>query len=70
MKIKTIIATYECKKCGSLLFNKRDIIIDEYLKKLSIEIPTVKCPCGSSPKQFKILDLEIKEKEIMEKIKE
>ncbi len=60
MKIKTIIANYECKSCGSLVEARRDLILDKYFSN-KLEIPIEKCGCKG--KNLKLLDLKIEEKE-------
>jgi len=60
--IKIIRAKYECHSCGSLIFPGRELIIDEYLKKL--EIPKPECVCGNKIKsKFILLDVNIEKTE-------
>ena len=49
---------FECSKCGSIVDLKKEIVVDNYLKKIDIVYP--RCSCGNkNPSNFKMLDLEI-----------
>ena len=57
--IKSIILKFECSICGTIFTIQRDIVIDEYLKKIDIDC-SKKCPCGNLNKsKLKLLDIEI-----------
>lgn len=45
--IKEVIAEYACRECGNMVAVKREIVIDEYLKKIEIPFPE-RCPCSSA----------------------
>lgn len=55
--IKIIKVKYECKMCGSVILSEREVVIDEYIKK--IDLPTEpKCVCGNQIKnKFKLIDI-------------
>jgi len=65
--IKIIKVKYECQSCGSIVLTKREIVIDEYIKK--IDYPTnPRCNCGNRTKsKFKILDISLEDINIREK---
>lgn len=61
MKIKTMVAIYECPSCGSTVETERDILIDKYLDK-KIELPKVEiCQCGRRG-SFKLINIKIEDK--------
>jgi len=57
--IKTLQIDYECDKCGYILFTKREIVVDDYLKEIRLVKPNT-CVCGRA--KFKLKDINIEPK--------
>lgn len=56
--IKKLINQWECPRCGYKFNLIKEIVIDDYIKKIEIIQPK-RCAC-SNRKDFKLLDLELK----------
>lgn len=57
--MKKLKLKYECGACGSIESIEREIVIDNYLKKIDIVKPLSRCRCGRSGR-FRLVDINIK----------
>jgi hypothetical protein len=55
MTIKILASKFECQSCGTIATHRREIVLDEYLKKIEIH-PPKRCACGASTR-WKLMDV-------------